>query len=213
MIDQCIWLCANTAGESLKLRNLILSETFIIDAMSRIIVEAQKTKSSVLKGMVANMMWCVSNLARSKKIDGNEETQVSITQEEMTKLLYIIRTFMDLKGMSLSMQDALWALAYLVEQADDNFITQVCQGKDTMKYLIEYLTSPLEEEMVPALRAIGNILSSTTPENIDLFLYEGGLSALDHLMVTDQSVQKMKEILWSCSNITAGTEDQIANFL
>lgn len=73
MIDQCIWLCANTAGESLKLRNLILSETFIIDAMSRIILEAQKTKSSVLKGMVANMMWCVSNLSRSKKTDGNED--------------------------------------------------------------------------------------------------------------------------------------------
>jgi len=57
-----------------------------------------------------------------------------------------------------------------------------------MKTIIEYLTSPLEEEQVPALRAIGNILSSTNPENIDLFLYEGGLSALDQLMYSDQSV-------------------------
>jgi hypothetical protein len=83
------------------------------------------------------------------------------------------------------MQDALWAIAYLLEQADDNFITQVCQGKSTMKMLIQYLTSPLEEEMVPALRAIGNIMSSSNPENIDLFLFESGLSALNHLMTTD----------------------------
>jgi hypothetical protein len=60
---------------------MILSETYIIDAMNRIITEAQKTKSSILKGMVANMMWCVSNLSRSKK--ENDDSQSScITQEE-----------------------------------------------------------------------------------------------------------------------------------
>lgn len=77
MIDQCIWLCANSAGESLKLRNLILSEIFIIDAMTRIINEAQKSKAKVLKGMIANMMWCVSNLSRSKTVDNSP--MVSVT--------------------------------------------------------------------------------------------------------------------------------------
>jgi hypothetical protein len=113
---------------------------------------------------------------------------------------------MDCKEMSLSMQDALWAIAYLVEQADDSFITQVCQGKSTMKILIQYLGSHLLEEMTPSLRAIGNILSSSNPENIDLFLFEGGLDSLNHLMIESQSIQIMKEVLWSCSNITAGTE-------
>lgn len=75
-----------------------------------------------------------------------------------------------------------------------------------MKILIQYLGSPLNEEFTPALRAIGNIMSSTNPENIDLFLFESGLSALNHLMTNEQDVQAMKEILWSLSNITAGTE-------
>ena len=114
MIDQCIWLCSNTAGESLKLRNMILSEIFIIDAMTRIINEAQKSKAKILKGMVANMMWCVSNLSRSK-VANQDSMMQSITHEEQSKLLYIIRTFMSCKEMSLSMQDALWAIAYLVE--------------------------------------------------------------------------------------------------
>ena len=39
------------------------------------------------------------------------------------------------------------------------------------------------EDYVPSLRAIGNILSSSTPENIDLFLFHKGLNALDALMV------------------------------
>jgi hypothetical protein len=40
MIDQVIWLLANTAGESMKLRNMVLSETYIIDALTRFIAEA-----------------------------------------------------------------------------------------------------------------------------------------------------------------------------
>ena len=105
-----------------------------------------------------------------------------ITQEEQTKLLYITRTFMECSEMSLAMTDALWTIAYLVEQADDTFITQVCQGQSTMRMLIHYLGSSLEEEMTPALRAIGNVMSSSNPENIDLFLFEGGLNALNCLL-------------------------------
>jgi hypothetical protein len=111
------------------------------------------------------------------------------------------------------MSDALWGLAYLIEQGDDNFITQVCQGKNTIKTIIEYLGSPLSEEMTPAVRAVGNILSSSNPENIDIFLFEGGLNALNSILVESQSIQILKEILWSCSNITAGTEQQIQIFL
>jgi hypothetical protein len=51
---------------------MILSETYIIDAMNRIISEAQKNKVSLLKGILANIMWCVSNLSRSKPKDGTD---------------------------------------------------------------------------------------------------------------------------------------------
>lgn len=69
------------------------------------------------------------------------------------------------------MIDALWALAYLLENSDDNFITQVCQGENTVQTAIKYVKSPLCEEHVPALRAIGGILSSSASENTDLFLF------------------------------------------
>ena len=39
------------------------------------------------------------------------------------KLLYVIRAFIDCHEMSRSIVDALWALAYLVENADDDFIS------------------------------------------------------------------------------------------
>ena len=72
MIDQCIWLCANSAGTSFKLKNLILSETYIIDGMNRIIQEAQKNSVALLKGVISNIMWCCSNLSRSKPVNVND---------------------------------------------------------------------------------------------------------------------------------------------
>ena len=39
----------------------------------------------------------------------------SLSTDEMIKLLYIIRTFMEIKELTLSMQDALWGLSYLLE--------------------------------------------------------------------------------------------------
>lgn len=40
LIDQVIWFIANTCGESLNLRNLILTQTTIVKALTRIISDA-----------------------------------------------------------------------------------------------------------------------------------------------------------------------------
>jgi hypothetical protein len=58
---------------------MILSEMYIIEAMNRIVSEAVKSKASILKGILSNMMWCVSNLSRSKSRDGNDNYQMCIT--------------------------------------------------------------------------------------------------------------------------------------
>lgn len=87
--------------------------------------------------------------------------------------------------MSLSMQDALWAISYLCQDSDDQFITQICQSKTMVQTLIYYMKSDLVEEHTPALRTIGNILTSDTPENIDLFIFHDGLSALNGMMCQD----------------------------
>lgn len=115
--------------------------------------------------------------------------------------------------MSLSMQDALWAISYLCQDADDQFLTQICQSKNMIQTLINYMNSDLIEEHTPALRAIGNILTSDTQENIDLFIFHQGLPTFNKMMVVDQQLQLMKECMWGISNITAGSEGQIAAFL
>ena len=120
---------------------------------------------------------------------------------------------MDCQEMSLSMQDALWAISYLCQDTDDQFLTQICQSKNMIQTLIHFMNSDLIEEHTPALRAIGNILTSDNQENIDLFIFHQGLQTFNKMMVVDQQLQLMKECMWGLSNITAGSENQIAAFL
>lgn len=64
MIDQIVWICANLAGESIKFRNMILTQTEIVDALCRIISEADQVSFGIQKGLLINIIWCACNLVR-----------------------------------------------------------------------------------------------------------------------------------------------------
>jgi hypothetical protein len=179
---------------------MILSDTSLIENMTRLITEALTSKKQIMKGLLGNIMWCCSNLARKK------EGEMGLKTQQMQQVLYIVRTFMDCEEMVHSIHDALWTLSYLVTDSTDEFMTQVCQGKTTIQNLITFMKSDINEECTPAIRAIANILTSNIPENIDLFIFHGGLDAMNKVMNQNQQQCLMKECLWCLSNITAGTE-------
>jgi hypothetical protein len=78
-----------------------------------------------------------------------------------------------------------------------------------MQKLVKYIKSPLEEENCEAIKLSGTILSVDNPETVDIFIYNGGINALASHFNDQTSIQKMKEVLWAISNISAGTNDQI----
>ena len=65
----------------------------------------------------------------------------------------------------------------------------------------------------PSFRVIGLILSSDNHSNIELFIKVNGIDALFEMLKITNMEQFETEILWSLSNITAGSESQIAKFL
>ena len=76
------------------------------------------------------------------------------------------------------------------------------------------MKSPLSEESMPALRAIGQLVQCDDNEIIDLCLFHGTLEAFDNLLYADnKNNQQIKEIMWCLSNITAGSEQHIHAFL
>ena len=91
---------------------------------------------------------------------------------------------MDTKEMSRSMIDAMWALAYIAENADDAYITMICQSATLVEGIIAFVNSPIQEEQVPALRAAGNILATSNQENVDIMIFHKALDALSDLLDT-----------------------------
>lgn len=73
MIDQCIWLCANAAGESSKLKIVVIQQTKVIDCMSRIISQTVARTHKITKGLLANIIWCCSNLARKPSMSQSDQ--------------------------------------------------------------------------------------------------------------------------------------------
>lgn len=57
------------------------------------------------------------------------------------------------------------------------------------------------------------ITSSESSENLDLFVTGGGINFLNEILNPEQQKEIIIEILWTLSNISAGTEQQIRALL
>lgn len=69
--------------------------------------------------------------------------------------------------------------------------------------LVSKLSSPDTSHFIPALRAVGNILTCSNPEVVERCLFAEVISGLTGLLM-QTSTPVIKEALWSFSNITAG---------
>jgi hypothetical protein len=107
------------------------------------------------------------------------------------------------------MRDAITTIGNLIED-DEQVIEQVCSRINIIKIIIEQLKEPLDEDNHPAIKVISIIFQSINSNNIDIFLFHGTLDALNNLLTESQKLPQVKEILFSFSNLTAGSDEQIA---
>lgn len=63
MIDHCVQICANAAGECMKLKKVIISDIKLINNLVRLIKEGENSSLTFFKELTENILWCCSNLA------------------------------------------------------------------------------------------------------------------------------------------------------
>ena len=76
----------------------------------------------------------------------------------------------------------VYSIQQLIENEDDNIIDQICQNQNITVLITDFLKSSLEEENQPTIKVIGHILSSSNPQNIDIYLFHGVLDAINNLV-------------------------------
>ncbi|KAH7284233.1 hypothetical protein KP509_34G044300 [Ceratopteris richardii] len=187
--EQAVWALGNVAGDSPKCRDLVLSCGAIPPLLSLLNDQASIS-------MIRNATWTLSNLCRGKPQPSLEQTRIALPVLE--RLIHGVDDDV--------LTDACWALSYLSDGANERI--QAVLESGVCQRLVELLNHPSPSVVVPALRAVGNIVTGDdvqTQYMIDQHALPGILNLLQH----NHKKSIKKEACWTVSNITAGNVAQI----
>ena len=193
MLEQIMWLLGNITGDSRLFRDLIIKNTCILDTLSQV------TKGkSISRSFLRTMCWLNANLNRYK----------GLTPDQIQKSFTLAKEGLFTSD-ELVVSDSLWAINYMVETENDAII-QFIATADVLHIIIQCLLSPDPTHFIPALKALGSILTTNDHEVIDRCLWGNCLTGLDQLLQNINgdsnygSISVTREICWALSNITAG---------
>ncbi len=198
--EQVLWLMGNVCGDCVENRDMILlagGAKKVMAAYNKHTVD-DKTKLSFLN----NLYWVVSNLVRGKPLPKMSlvSSLADFVMDQMVKIAKDRRTYFDCT-------DILWAASYLGDS--DFFATKFSKSPAFVRAVIEKgILSSRPEARVPAVRTIGHLCSceeKVTQAVIDA----GAIPALASLRALNPKASLFREIMWSFSNITAGTRPQV----
>ena len=99
----------------------------------------------------------------------------------------------------------------MADTDDDMLIGQIAQGEILPK-VIQCVGEKDFSVFVPALRALGNILTTNDHEIIERALFEGALDKLTTILYSPNA-NLIKEVCWALSNITAGPASHITQLI
>ena len=82
MFDQVIWLISNIAATSSTLKKMMLSNTYVIQELTKYFSKNNLIK----KGHLKTIIWCCCNLSQPSV----DEVDESLTEEELNQIIYIL---------------------------------------------------------------------------------------------------------------------------
>lgn len=186
VIEQAIWGLGNIAGDSSKIRDLVIAEG-AIEPIASILDRAQPGSS-----FVRNASWTLSNLCRGRPAP--DFTRVARAIGSLAKVL-IENDVEDI------LIDVCWAMSYLSDGGEERIPHILSTG--VLPRLVQLLQHPNIAISVPCLRSIGNIVTGNDQQT-QLAIEAGTLTALNELIFHKKKTVR-KEVCWSLSNITAGS--------
>lgn len=197
LVEQAVWALGNISGDGFKCRNYLLTMGCLVSVSNMIqrVLTAVSAGEKVQPSLLRNAAWAFSNLFRGKPAPDIEAVAGSLPV--MSKLLD--------NSDSEVVVDVLWAVTYFTDSGEDR-ITRIL-GTDIIPKVITYLSCGDPTKQMPALRAVGNILTGTNSQT-QCVLDMGSLQPLFNLVDNTKRTLR-KEACWAISNIAAGTPEQI----
>lgn len=188
-VEQAIWALGNIAGDGHECRDLVLKQGVVAKLMKHI-------NSEKSQDFLRNLTWMISNLCRNKPTPPLEYLQPLLAP------LAALVNWHDTRVQA----DACWALSYITDGTSDH-VQAVCDTPNLVAKMIDLIASRDKVMIVPALRAVGNII--TGDDHQTQFALEQNFMAVIPDLLASRHANVVKEACWALSNITAGTNAQV----
>lgn len=195
MLEQCFWLLANVCGESERFRDYVMQRIDVYAPMKRLV-----STSKISKSLLKTICWLNSNIQRYRKL----------SQADVINGLNIANAGLYTEDNDI-VSDCLWAINYMADTDDDILIGHIA-STETLPKVIECVGDKDFSVFVPALRALGNILTTNDTEVVERALFQGALDKLTTILYSPNA-NLIKEVCWALSNICAGPSSHIAKLV
>ena len=190
--DQAVWALGNIAGDGAECRDFLISLGIIQPLLE--IVKVCLGNPVARTALLRNVTWTLSNMCRGKPAPNFEN---------VAPILNALPTLFSSNDHDVCV-DALWAISHMT---DSELAIDPVLRSGLLATLSAALAVPDHLIIIPALRALGNIVSGTN-EQTQAVISSGVLPSLKKLLSHPRKgIQK--EVCWMISNITAGTREQI----
>lgn len=193
--EQAAWCVGNVAGDSSELRDAVLATPGLPEGLLANLQQPANVS------MMRNVTWAVSNLCRGSK----PRPALNMVAPYVPVLARIIES----SGDEEATVDACWALSYVSDGENERLDCIV--GTGVCPTLVKLLRAGMSKCVPPCLRTLGNIVTGEdkhTQAALDAGLLRELVQLFEH-----QKMSIRKEVAWTCSNITAGTKEQIGALL
>ncbi len=193
--DQAVWALGNIAGDSVPFRDEALKNGALLNIVKLC------SNGSIKLSLLRNCAWTLSNLCRLKPAPAFSEISAAV------EILSVMLDMADLEVVT----DACWSFSYILDIPSSLSESQifeihqkVIQSK-AVERLIRRLALTSVKSIVPAVRAIGNLISGPDT-SIEVAIR---CKYLDHVvgLLQAQSSTVRKETTWTISNIAASSSD------
>ncbi len=193
LICECCWLLGNIAGDSAEHRDTILER----NAADTIVKLLKLDDNQKLK---LDGSWTLSNLVSKKP--SPFWNQISETFQ------WFCSVIKDKKNDSEVLMNALWGICSISSSYPLDIV-----NSGIIPTLVSYLNNSQNRLVLPALQALGNVLSSTKDYFTDEVLKQTDF--LDFLFKLTKSNANTIQVYasWAVSNIAAGSPDQISKII
>jgi hypothetical protein len=187
-----LWLIGNLSGDADAIRHALV-EHGIFEELHKV----TKTRAAYPQEMLVHYTWIAANLACIRPAFD----KVEVIIQTMEKL-------MQFKDEEIVI-NTLWFFSH-VTNTDDVTLNKIINEK-MVKLFIYYLDAAYFGIITPALRSLGNVLSSTNPDHLKLALENGALAKLC-ILLDNRKVAIRRETTWCVSNLLA-TDPNIFGFV